>query len=106
VANGDSEGKHSGGSYGAGQGKPTGTPSRLCDGNSVQSSADARKERGRDIGVGGGVKVGIDGGKKGFFFGEGRPARGANGEVCPQGSKFWTQTHSAGEITAAGSSLD
>jgi hypothetical protein len=29
----------------------------MCDGNSVQSNADARKERGRDIGVGGGVKV-------------------------------------------------
>jgi hypothetical protein len=50
----------------------------------VKVGPQARQKRGRNFGVGGCVKAGIDCGKEGLFFGEGRTARGAFGEMRAQ----------------------
>ena len=74
------------GGYGCcGQSKPARTPARLCGGLKViESGAHVRKQRTRDLSVGGSMKTRIDCGEEGLFFGEGFAAGGAFGKMSPQ----------------------
>jgi hypothetical protein len=49
-----------------------------------ESGADARQERGGNLGVGRDVKAGIDRREESMFLGKGNPASGASGEVRAQ----------------------
>jgi len=53
-------------------------------GGLVESNPHARKKGGRNLGIGRGVKAGIDGGEEGLFLGEGGTARGAPLEMRAQ----------------------
>jgi hypothetical protein len=66
----------------AGGGKNPGLePAALGRGCFVHAGPEAQQKRGRYLGVGGDVKPGVDGGKKGLFLFECGAAGGASIEV-------------------------